>query len=198
MINSFSKYHCMTGWRVGWAVVPPGLQPAMRALQQNLFINAPHISQIAAAAALDPECDAVLKGRVAKYARNREILMAGLPEAGFTKLSSAGGAYYIYADVSDISTDSIALCKRILDVTGVACVSGLDFDRERGHLREVLVLWQHGDVRGGGEAPSREARRVAKALKKVQNMTTNRYAIGGGSSIRTRMNEPSSPDESQT
>lgn len=133
MINSFSKYHCMTGWRVGWAVVPPGLQTAMRALQQNLFINAPHISQIAAAAALDPECDVVLKGRVAKYARNREILMAGLPEAGFTKLSSAGGAYYIYADVSDISTDSIALCKRILDVTGVACVSGLDFDRERGH-----------------------------------------------------------------
>ena len=133
MINSFSKYHCMTGWRVGWAVVPPGLQPAMRALQQNLFINAPNIAQIAAAAALDPECDAVLRGHVAKYARNREILMAGLPEAGFTKLSSAGGAYYIYADVSDLSTDSVALCKRILDVTGVACVSGVDFDRERGH-----------------------------------------------------------------
>ncbi|ACO66584.1 aspartate aminotransferase [Micromonas commoda] len=133
VINSFSKYHCMTGWRVGWAVVPPALQPAMRALQQNLFINAPNIAQIAAAAALDPECDAVLRGHVAKYARNREILMAGLPEAGFTKLSSAGGAYYIYADVSDLSTDSIALCKRILDVTGVACVSGVDFDRERGH-----------------------------------------------------------------
>ena len=133
VINSFSKYHCMTGWRVGWCVVPQALRPAMNALQQNLFINAPNIAQIAAAAALDPECDAVLRGHVAKYARNREILMAGLPEAGFTKLSSAGGAYYIYADVSDLSTDSVALCKRILDVTGVACVSGVDFDRERGH-----------------------------------------------------------------
>jgi len=133
VINSFSKYHCMTGWRVGWAVVPPKIQPAMIALQQNLFINAPHLCQIAAAAALDPECEATFEGNVAMYRRNREILMTGLPKAGFTKLSSAGGAYYIYADVSDITADSIALCKNILDVTGVACVSGVDFDRERGH-----------------------------------------------------------------
>ena len=100
---------------------------------QNLFINAPHLCQIAAAAALDPECEATFEGNVAMYRRNREILMTGLPKAGFTKLSSAGGAYYIYADVSDITADSIALCKNILEVTGVACVSGVDFDRERGH-----------------------------------------------------------------
>lgn len=74
---------------------------------QNLFINAPHLCQIAAAAALDPECEATFEGNVAMYRRNREILMTGLPKAGFTKLSSAGGAYYIYADVSDITADSI-------------------------------------------------------------------------------------------
>ena len=74
---------------------------------QNLFINAPHLCQIAAAAALDPECEATFRGHVAMYRRNREILMIGLPKAGFTKLSSAGGAYYIYADVSDITDDSI-------------------------------------------------------------------------------------------
>ena len=88
VINSFSKYHCMTGWRVGWCVVPPALRPAMRALQQNLFINAPHISQIAAAAAFD--CDAELIKHVDRYRENRAILLEGLPRAGFTKLSSAG------------------------------------------------------------------------------------------------------------
>ena len=130
VINSFSKYHCMTGWRVGWCVVPPRLRDAMRALQQNLFINAPTIAQHAATAAFD--CDDELVKHVDRYRVNREILLRGLPKAGFAKLSSAGGAYYIYADVSDMTEDSVGLCKRILETTGVACVPGVDFDRERG------------------------------------------------------------------
>jgi aspartate/methionine/tyrosine aminotransferase len=130
VINSCSKYHCLTGWRVGWCVVPPALRETMRALQQNLFINAPHVSQIAATRAFD--CDEELQKHVERYRENREILLEGLPKAGFTKLSSAGGAYYIYADVSHLTDDSVGLCRRILDVTGVACVPGVDFDRERG------------------------------------------------------------------
>ena len=130
VINSCSKYHCLTGWRVGWCVVPPALRETMRALQQNLFINAPHVSQIAATRAFD--CDEELQTHVERYRENREILLEGLPKAGFTKLSSAGGAYYIYADVSHLTDDSVGLCRRLLDVTGVACVPGVDFDRERG------------------------------------------------------------------
>ena len=133
VINSFSKYHCLTGWRVGWVVVPEPLRASITALQQNLFINAPHISQIAAGAALDSECDTTLISHVNRYRENRKVLLEGLPKSGFTKLSSAGGAYYIYADVSHLTRDSVALCKRILDLTGVAIVPGVDFDRERGH-----------------------------------------------------------------
>ena len=132
VINSFSKYHCLTGWRVGWCVVPPALRDAMTALQQNLFINAPHISQIAAAAALEPEAENALDAHVERYRENRRVLLEGLPNAGFTKLSSAGGAYYVYADVSHLTKDSVALCARILKTAGVAIVPGSDFDRERG------------------------------------------------------------------
>ena len=132
VINSFSKYHCLTGWRVGWCVVPPALRDAMTALQQNLFINAPHISQIAAAAALEPEAENALDAHVERYRENRRVLLEGLPNAGFTKLSSAGGAYYVYADVSHLTKDSVVLCARILKTAGVAIVPGSDFDRERG------------------------------------------------------------------
>uniref|UniRef100_A0A7S0R006 Aminotransferase class I/classII large domain-containing protein n=1 Tax=Pyramimonas obovata TaxID=1411642 RepID=A0A7S0R006_9CHLO len=130
VINSFSKYHCMTGWRVGWVVVPEKLLSSMVALQQNLFINAPTISQHAAAAAFD--CDEELLKHVERYRLNRQILLEGLPVAGFSKLSSAGGGFYIYADVSNLGGDSVALCKRILETTGVALTPGVDFDRERG------------------------------------------------------------------
>ena len=138
-MNSFSKYHCMTGWRVGWCVVPPALRDAMTALQQNLFINAPHISQIAAAASFEPECARVLDAHVERYRENRAVLLEGLPRAGFDALSSAGGAYYIYADVSRLTKNSVELCKRILETAGVAIVPGSDFDRERGS-RFVLSL----------------------------------------------------------
>jgi len=132
VINSFSKYHCLTGWRVGWCIVPRALRESMTALQQNLFINAPHISQIAALACFDERCDEVLANRVERYRRNRRALLDGLPAAGFHALSSAGGAYYVYADVRHLTNDSVELCRRILETTGVAIVPGTDFDRERG------------------------------------------------------------------
>jgi len=152
VINSFSKYHCLTGWRVGWCVLPKALREPFRALQQNLFINAPHVSQIAALAAF--ECDEALAKHVERYERNREILLRGLKDAGFGELSSAGGAYYVYADVSGLTDDSVALCARILETTGVACVPGVDFDRERGR-RFVRFSFC------GSEETAREA---AKAL----------------------------------
>jgi len=137
---------------VGWCVLPKALREPFRALQQNLFINAPHVSQIAALAAF--ECDEALAKHVERYERNREILLRGLRDAGFGELSSAGGAYYVYADVSRLTDDSVALCARILETTGVACVPGVDFDRERGR-RFVRFSFC------GSEETAREA---AKAL----------------------------------
>ena len=130
IINSFSKYFSMTGWRLGWAVIPPDLMRAVECLQQNLFISAPALSQIAAVAAFD--CEDELQANIAAYARNREILLDGLPKAGFTKFAPADGAFYLYADVRELTNDSEAFCKRMLDETGVATTPGTDFDRMRG------------------------------------------------------------------
>ncbi|HBU97644.1 pyridoxal phosphate-dependent aminotransferase [Thalassospira lucentensis] len=130
IINSFSKYFSMTGWRLGWAIVPPDLMRAVECLQQNLFISAPALSQIAAVAAFD--CEDELQANIAAYARNREILLDGLPKAGFTKFAPADGAFYLYADVRELTNDSEAFCKRMLDETGVATTPGTDFDRMRG------------------------------------------------------------------
>ncbi|MEQ9637327.1 MAG: aminotransferase class I/II-fold pyridoxal phosphate-dependent enzyme [Devosia marina] len=99
IINSFSKYFSMTGWRLGWAIIPPDLMRAVECLQQNLFLSAPALSQIAAVAAFD--CEDELQANIAAYARNREILLEGLPKAGFTKFAPADGAFYLYADVRE-------------------------------------------------------------------------------------------------
>ena len=131
VINSFSKYFSMTGWRLGWMVVPPDLLRAVECLAQNLFISAPTLSQVAAVAAFDagPELDR----NVARYARNREVLLNDLPAAGLTDLAPADGAFYIYADVAHLTDDSAAFCRRMLDEIGVACTPGIDFDPARGH-----------------------------------------------------------------
>jgi aspartate/methionine/tyrosine aminotransferase len=131
VINSFSKYFSMTGWRVGWMVLPEDLVRPVECLAQNFFISAPHVSQIAAAAAFD--CHAELQANVAVYRRSRAHLLAALPAAGFAKLSPAEGAFYIFADVSDRTGDSAALCARMLETVGVAASPGIDFDRVRGH-----------------------------------------------------------------
>lgn len=131
VINSFSKYFSMTGWRLGWMVVPDDLQRVIECLSQNLFISPPTLSQIAAIAALD--CTEELDGNVAQYARNRQLLLEELPGVGFDRIAPADGAFYLYADVSQMTNDSDAFCRRILAETGVAITPGIDFDPERGN-----------------------------------------------------------------
>ncbi len=131
VVNSFSKYFSMTGWRIGWLVLPPDLARPVECLAQNLFISAPHISQVVAEAAFD--CDDELQANVARYRRSRDHLLAALPAAGFNRLSPAEGAFYLFADISDRSNDSAAFCARMLREAGVAVSPGVDFDRTRGN-----------------------------------------------------------------
>jgi len=130
IINSFSKYFCMTGWRIGWMVVPPALVRAIERLQQNLAISVPTLSQIAAEAAFDgrAELEKVRQG----YEENRRILLDGLPRAGLDSFLPADGAFYLYADVSRFSSDSFAFATRMLEEAGVAVTPGVDFDPLRG------------------------------------------------------------------
>jgi aspartate/methionine/tyrosine aminotransferase len=131
VVNSFSKYFSMTGWRLGWMVLPEDLLRAVECLAQNLFISPPTLSQWAAVAAFD--CGAELEANVARYAANRALLLEQLPTAGFDRLAPADGAFYIYADVSRLSNDSKDFCRRMLRETGVATTPGIDFDPGRGH-----------------------------------------------------------------
>lgn len=130
VINSFSKYFSMTGWRIGWMVVPETHIRTIERLAQNLFICPPHASQIAALAAL--ECVDELEANRATYAENRRLMLEGLPKAGFARIAPPDGAFYIYADVSDLTGDSLALSREILHGAGVAVTPGLDFDPVRG------------------------------------------------------------------
>lgn len=131
VINSFSKYWSMTGWRVGWMLLPDDLLRAAERLKQNFFISAPHISQVAAEAAFD--CTDEIEANLQHYRRSRAHLLQALPDAGFADLSPAQGAFYLYADISSRSLDSVGLAARLLDEAGVAVTPGLDFDARRGH-----------------------------------------------------------------
>ncbi|GLR88233.1 pyridoxal phosphate-dependent aminotransferase [Bradyrhizobium iriomotense] len=130
IINSFSKYFCMTGWRVGWMVVPDVLVRPVERLQQNLSISVPSLSQIAAEAAFDGavEMEEIKHG----YQENRRILIEGLPKAGLTKFLPADGAFYLYADVSDFTSDSFEFAKEMLEQAHVAATPGVDFDPVHG------------------------------------------------------------------
>ena len=131
VINSFSKYFSMTGWRLGWMVVPNDLLRPVECLTQNLFISPPALSQYAGLAAFDSHDE--LRENVARYARNREILLARLPEMGFDRLAPADGAFYIYADVAHMTNDSPDFCRRMLAEAHVAATPGVDFDPFSGH-----------------------------------------------------------------
>ena len=131
VINSFSKYFSMTGWRLGWMVLPEELLRPVECLAQNLFISPPCLSQLAGEAAFD--CGEQLDGYVAAYARNRALLLEELPKAGLDRLAPADGAFYIYADVAALTNDSEDFCRRMLAEIGVAATPGVDFDPERGH-----------------------------------------------------------------
>lgn len=153
VINSFSKYYCMTGWRIGWVVVPERLVRPLETLAQNLYISPPYLSQVAAIAAF--EATEELEAVKADYARARAVLLEGLPSLGITDFHPADGAFYIYADVARFTNDSIAFCRRMLDEAGVAATPGLDFDLDQGnhHLRLSFA---------GGEEVCREAVRRLK------------------------------------
>jgi aspartate/methionine/tyrosine aminotransferase len=131
VINSFSKYFSMTGWRLGWMIVPPTMMRSIECLSQNVFISAPTLSQQAALAAFDSHDE--LRENVARYGKNREILLSQLPEAGFDRLAPADGAFYIYADIGHLTNDSSEFCRRMLVEAKVAATPGLDFDPYRGN-----------------------------------------------------------------
>ena len=131
VVNSFSKYFSMTGWRIGWLVLPDDLVRPVECLAQNMFISAPHIAQIAAEAAFD--CTEELQANIARYRRSRDLLVRALPAVGFPNLSPAEGAFYLYADVADRTNDAQEFCARMLRETGIAASPGVDFDRARGH-----------------------------------------------------------------
>ena len=130
IVNSFSKYYCMTGWRVGWLVVPQRLVRTIERLQQNFSISVPYLSQVAGEAAFDAtdECEAIKAG----YAENRAFLLKALPEIGLGDFLPVDGAFYIYLDIGRYSNDSMAFCRSVLEEAGVAITPGLDFDAARG------------------------------------------------------------------
>jgi aspartate/methionine/tyrosine aminotransferase len=157
VINSFSKYYCMTGWRVGWIVVPERLVRPIERLAQNLYISPPYLSQVAALAAFDATEE--LESIKAGYRRSRDLLLDALPAIGLTEFQPADGAFYLYADVRRFTNDSIAFCRRMLDETGVAATPGVDFDPIDGshHVRFSFA---------GGEDVCQEAvRRLGAWLK---------------------------------
>jgi len=146
IINSFSKYFCMTGWRVGWMVAPDSLVRPIERLQQNLAISVPTLSQVAAAAAFDgrDEMEAVKHG----YEENRRLLVEGLPNAGLTRFLPVDGAFYLYADVSHFTDDSFDFAKRMLDEAGVAATPGIDFDPVDGkHFVRFCYAGSAADMR---------------------------------------------------
>jgi aspartate/methionine/tyrosine aminotransferase len=131
VVNSFSKYFSMPGWRLGWLVVPPELIGPARARMGNLFLTPPSLSQHAGLVALD--CGEELDRHVETYARNRDLLLAALPAMGLARIAPPDGAFYVYADVGHLTGDSMAFCIRLLEETGVATAPGVDFDPVDGH-----------------------------------------------------------------
>jgi aspartate/methionine/tyrosine aminotransferase len=132
VVNSFSKYFAMTGWRLGWMLVPESLRRAVDRLTGNFTICPPVLPQYAAVAAFTPEAIAEADGHLQHYARNREALTTGLRHLGLTRLAPADGAFYVYADVADFTADSLGFCRRLLADTGLAIAPGIDFDTVLG------------------------------------------------------------------
>ena len=131
VLNGFSKFYGMTGWRLGWMILPEDMAAPMERVAQNLYISSNAVSQRAALAAFD--CNDELERNVEVYRRNRDILLDALPRAGITEMAPADGAFYIYATVSRITNDSTDFCARLLAETGVAVTPGIDFDTDEGH-----------------------------------------------------------------
>lgn len=131
VVNSFSKYFSMAGWRLGWLVVPSHLIDAARARMGNLFLTPPVLAQHAGLVAFD--CRDELESHLATYARNRELLLAALPRLGLRHIAPPDGAFYVWADIGHLTNDSLSFCRRLLEDTGVATAPGVDFDPVEGH-----------------------------------------------------------------
>lgn len=161
VINSFSKYFAMTGWRIGWMVVPEELMDRVERLAQNLFISPPTLPQYAAMTAF--ECRDELDSEVSRYAHNRAILLEELPEAAIDRFAPADGAFYLYADVSNLASDSMSFCERMLAETGVATTPGVDFDPERGRF---FVRFSFAGATGDIEEAARRLRQWTGGQKR--------------------------------
>ena len=156
VVNSFSKYYSMTGWRLGWMVVPPDLARSVECLAQNFYVSPPALSQLAALPAFG--CRAELDGHVARYRKNRDVLREMLRRAGLTRFAPAEGAFYLYVDVSPLTRDSAEFCRRMLDEIGVATTPGRDFDPLHGDD------WVRFSFAGSTEDIAEAARRLAEWL----------------------------------
>lgn len=160
VINSFSKYFGMTGWRLGWVVAPQWAVPHLDVLAQNLFLAPPTPAQYAALAAFTPETLDILEARRAEFAKRREVLLAGLNEIGFVVPCVPDGAFYVYADIAAFSHDSMDFCLRLLEDEGVAITPGIDFGEQNAN-RYVRFAYTT-DVTRIQEALLRIARFVQK------------------------------------
>ncbi len=159
VVNSFSKYYSMTGWRLGWMVVPPDLARSVECLAQNFYISPPALSQLAAVPVFG--CQAELDGHVARYRANRDLLIATMRNVGLTRFAPAEGAFYLYVDVSSLTRDSVAFCRRMLAKTGVATTPGRDFDPLHGDN------WLRLSFAGSSDDIAEAARRLADWLPKA-------------------------------
>jgi aspartate/methionine/tyrosine aminotransferase len=158
VVNSFSKYYSMTGWRLGWMLVPPDLARSVECLAQNFYISPPALSQLAAIPAFD--CRAELDGHVARYRANRDLLIATLEQAGLARFAPADGAFYLYVDVSSLTRDSEAFCRQMLAEIGVATTPGRDFDPIHGGD------WLRISFAGSSDDIAEAARRLGNWLPK--------------------------------
>ena len=159
VVNSFSKYYSMTGWRLGWMLVPPDLARSVECLAQNFYISPPALSQLAALPVFG--CRAELDGHVARYRANRDRLIETMRSVGLTRFAPAEGAFYLYADVSALTGDSHAFCRRMLAETGVATTPGRDFDPIHGDS------WIRLSFAGSSADIAEAARRLAQWLPKA-------------------------------
>ena len=158
VVNSFSKYYSMTGWRLGWMLVPPDLARSVECLAQNFYISPPSLSQLAGVAAFG--CRAELDAHVARYRANRDLLIATMTQAGLSRFAPADGAFYLYVDVSSLTRDSEVFCRKMLTEIGVATTPGLDFDPIHGGE------WLRLSFAGSTEDIEEAARRLATWLPK--------------------------------
>jgi aspartate/methionine/tyrosine aminotransferase len=160
VVNSFSKYYSMTGWRLGWMLAPPDLARSVECLAQNFYISPPALSQLAAVPAFG--CRAELDGHVARYRANRDLLIGTLSSAGLTRFAPAEGAFYLYVDISRLTRDSVDFCRRLLTETGVAITPGLDFDPLHGGG------WVRLSFASATEDVAEAARRLAEWLPQAR------------------------------